>query len=74
VELSVNSYNKESEEVTITVNNLPEGNFEIRSSTGGRPFQPLIPGISINQNTVFPLTISKVRDDKLLLQVWKKAS
>ena len=73
VELSVNSYNKESEEVTITVNNLPEGNFEIRSSTSGRPFQPLSPGISINQNTVFPLTISEVRDDKLLLQVWKKA-
>jgi hypothetical protein len=55
------------------VKNIPEGNFEIRTSTDGQPFQPMIPGISINQNTVFPLTISKVRDDKLLLQVWKKA-
>jgi hypothetical protein len=73
VELSVNSYNKEAEEVSVTVKNIPEGNFEIRTSTDGQPFQPMIPGISINQNTVFPLTISKVRDDKLLLQVWKKA-
>jgi hypothetical protein len=73
VDLTVNSYNKEAEEVSVTVKNLPVGNFEIRSSTGGEPFQPMSPEISINQNTVFPLTISKIRDDKLLLQVWKKS-
>lgn len=72
VELTINAYSKQNQELTITVENLPEGRFEIRSSKDGQPFHSLTADISINQNTVFPLTIPNIREDALLLQVWEK--
>ena len=71
VELVVNSYNRERQEVTITINNLPEGRFEIRKSATG-PFQRFQPGVEINRSTTFPLTIPNVPEEILLLQVWER--
>ena len=71
VELIINAYDSSSKELTVTIKNLRPGTFELRKSTGG-PFEPLRPGLDIDRNVVFPLTIKNVNDEALLLQVWEK--
>ena len=70
-ELIIDAYDPSNNELTITINNLPPGTFELRKSIGGS-FEPLSPRVNIDHNVVFPLKIKSVNDEALILQVWEK--
>ena len=72
VNLTIESYDLSNKELTIDIDSLPSGSYELRKSIGGK-FRSFDPELNINSDTQFPLIIRGVEESSLIIQLWDKS-